>query len=151
MMVMDILKVKVNGEWIGIPAIVGESGTTFTPSVSSEGVLSWSNTDGKTNPASVDIAGAVRDVFVVNISETAPSIIAAANTRYICGEISTLSITPPSSGICDVIFTSGSSATIVTLPSTVMMPEWFSVESNRIYEISIEDGVRGVVTSWPVS
>lgn len=35
----------------------GKDGTTFTPSVSSEGVLSWTNNGGLTNPASVSIKG----------------------------------------------------------------------------------------------
>nr|DAL95461.1 MAG TPA: Baseplate component [Caudoviricetes sp.] len=34
-----------------------KDGTTFTPSVSDEGVLSWSNSDGKENPAAVSIKG----------------------------------------------------------------------------------------------
>ena len=34
-----------------------KDGTTFTPSVSDEGVLSWSNSDGKDNPAAVKIKG----------------------------------------------------------------------------------------------
>ena len=34
-----------------------KDGTTFTPSVSDEGVLSWSNSDGKENPAAVNIKG----------------------------------------------------------------------------------------------
>ena len=34
-----------------------KDGTTFTPSVSNEGVLSWSNSDGKDNPAAVNIKG----------------------------------------------------------------------------------------------
>ena len=34
-----------------------KDGTTFTPSVSDEGVLSWSNSDGKDNPAAVNIKG----------------------------------------------------------------------------------------------
>ena len=37
----------------------GQDGTTFTPSVSSAGVLSWSNDGGKPNPQSVDIVAAV--------------------------------------------------------------------------------------------
>ena len=37
----------------------GEDGATFTPSVSSAGVLSWSNDGGKENPPSVDIVAAV--------------------------------------------------------------------------------------------
>lgn len=35
----------------------GTDGTTFTPSVSSDGVLSWTNDGGKANPASVNIKG----------------------------------------------------------------------------------------------
>ena len=35
----------------------GESGATFTPSVSSDGVLSWTNNKGLTNPESVNIKG----------------------------------------------------------------------------------------------
>lgn len=34
-----------------------KDGTTFTPNVSDEGVLSWSNADGKDNPAAVNIKG----------------------------------------------------------------------------------------------
>lgn len=35
----------------------GTDGTTFTPSVSSDGVLSWTNDGGKANPTSVNIKG----------------------------------------------------------------------------------------------
>lgn len=35
----------------------GPAGTTFTPSVDASGNLSWSNTDGKQNPATVNIKG----------------------------------------------------------------------------------------------
>lgn len=38
-------------------------GATFTPSVSSDGVLSWTNDKGKTNPASVNIKGPKGDTF----------------------------------------------------------------------------------------
>lgn len=37
----------------------GTDGTTFTPSVSSSGVLSWTNDGGKENPSSVDMVTAV--------------------------------------------------------------------------------------------
>ena len=88
---------------------------------------------------------------VVTISGTNPVIVAEANTRYICGEVSTLSFTPPSSGIVEVIFTSGSSVAVLTLPDTVKMPEWFEVEPNYTYEISIMDGIYGGVMSWSVA
>lgn len=35
----------------------GQDGTTFTPSVSADGILSWTNDGGKENPASVNIKG----------------------------------------------------------------------------------------------
>lgn len=84
------------------------------------------------------------------ITNTDVSITGVANTRYICGTLSTLDFTPPAEGIVDIIFTSGSSKTILTLPNTVKMPDWFEVEPNMTYEISIADGVYGVVTLWAV-
>lgn len=42
----------------GTPGENGTDGTTFTPSVSPEGVLSWTNDDGKENPPSQNIKGA---------------------------------------------------------------------------------------------
>lgn len=37
----------------------GTDGTTFTPAVSSAGVISWTNDGGKSNPSSVDLVAAV--------------------------------------------------------------------------------------------
>lgn len=87
----------------------------------------------------------------VDVSGTTPTITAVENTRYICGEIATLSFTPPANGISIVRFTSGTTATILTLPSTVKFPEWFdatSLEADTIYEICVTDGVYGAVMSW---
>jgi len=84
------------------------------------------------------------------VAGTDVSIIGTSNTRYICGTPLTLNFTPPAEGVVDIIFTSGSSKTILTLPNTVKMPDWFEVEANMTYEISIMDGVYGVVTSWAV-
>jgi len=84
----------------------------------------------------------------VTVSGTTPTITAESNTRYICGEVLSLSFTPSASGICSVVFTSGSTATVLTLPQTVMMPEWFEVEANHTYEISVADGVYGAVMVW---
>lgn len=84
----------------------------------------------------------------VTVSETAPVIQASRNARYICGEVTSLDFTPCASGICEVIFTSGSSLTVLTLPQTVKMPEWFEVEANHVYDISIVDGVYGAVMVW---
>ena len=87
----------------------------------------------------------------VDISGSTPTITALENTRYVCGEVSTLSFTPAASGICIVRFTSGSTATVLTIPNTVKFPEWFDsteLETNTIYEICVTDGVYGAVMLW---
>lgn len=88
------------------------------------------------------------EVEVVNVTGANPTITAESNKRYVCGEVSTLTITPVTSGITDVRFTSGTTATVLSLPQTVKMPEWFTVEASKTYEISILDGIYGAVMSW---
>ena len=85
------------------------------------------------------------------MSGATPTITAATNTRYICGEVTLLNFTPSVSGICDVRFTSGSTATVLTVPNTVKFPDWFdptSLETNTVYEINVLDGVYGAVMTW---
>lgn len=87
----------------------------------------------------------------VTVSGTTPSITAKAGICYKCGEVSTLTITPCASGTCEVQFTSGTTATVLTA-SGVTWPEWFdatSLETERIYDVLITDGTLGMVMSWP--
>ena len=90
-----------------------------------------------------------------SVSGSTPSIAAQAGVRYICGECATLGITLPASGIVDVVFTSGSTPTVLTVtPPTGMTMKWAngfdptSLDANTTYEINIMDGVYGVVGSW---
>ena len=91
----------------------------------------------------------------IAVSGTAPTIIAKAGVRYVCGEVLTLNITVPSTGIIDIIFTSGSSPTVLTItPPTGMTMKWVNnfdpaiLEANATYEINIMDGYLGVVGKW---
>ena len=88
------------------------------------------------------------EVEVVTVTGANPTITAESNKRYVCGEVSTLTITPVSSGITDVRFTSGTTPTVLSLPQTVKMPDDFTVEANKVYEINILDGVYGVAMAW---
>lgn len=88
---------------------------------------------------------------VVEISGATPTISALSNTLYVCGTLTSLTLTPPAEGITTVLFQSGSTATTLTLPSTVLMPSWFYIEPNKIYEISIAHGIYGSAMSWEVS
>jgi hypothetical protein len=87
----------------------------------------------------------------VTVSGTTPTINAMSGVRYVCGEVATLSITPPQSGCIDVVFTSGGTPTALTVPSTVKWLNGFdpdNLEANTTYEINILDGVMGVAGSW---
>ena len=89
--------------------------------------------------------------LVENVSGTTPSITGQPNVRYICGEVSTLSVTPPSCGSVEVIFSSGSTATTLTVPNTVKWPAWFNattLETDVIYDIIITDATYGAVMTW---
>lgn len=85
------------------------------------------------------------------ISGTAVTLAALPGVQYICGEVATISITPPASGCCDVIFESGSTPAVLTVPSTVKWPAWFdpnNLEANAVYEINILNGTLGAVGVW---
>ena len=89
------------------------------------------------------------DSLVVEVSGTDPVITGKASYRYNCGELYTLSITPPETGTMDIIFTSGATPTVLTLPNTVKMPIWWAgIETNTTYEMCITDGVYCGVMSW---
>lgn len=91
------------------------------------------------------------DLIVVTVSGTTPSITAAAGHRYKCGEVTEISFTPSATGICDVVFTSGTTATILTVPNTVLWPDGFdptSLEASTTYELNVVDGTLGGVIKW---
>lgn len=84
------------------------------------------------------------------ITDSSVTIVGEPNTRYVCGEVTSIDITPPAVGTIDVTFTSGSTIAILTLPSTVKMPEWWGgVETGYTYELVITDGVYAGVMVWP--
>lgn len=94
----------------------------------------------------------------VSISGTTPTITALPGIRYVCGEVATLDITLPASGIVDVVFTSGSTPTVLTVtPPTGMTVGWAngfdstSLEADTLYELNIKMvGTKclGVAGQW---
>ena len=114
--------------------------------------LKYKNSSGTFQVADC-LKGDSGSMNVTTITGTTPSIVAEENGRYVCGEVSTLSFTPCVQGICDIQFQSGSPATVLTVPNTVLFPEWFdasALEINKVYEISIVDGVYAAVGIWAV-
>ena len=141
---MSVLQIKDgNGNWIPIHTIEGEDG--HTPE---KGVDYWTASD---------IASIEADVSVhyVTVSGTDVSITGVDNTVYICGEVSTISITPPAQGIIDVIFTSGTSAAVLTVtPPVGVTMKWnngfdpSSLSTSTTYELNILNGEYGGVSKW---
>ena len=112
-----------------------------------------------TKPASgIPASDLVPGIVTVSetVSGTTPTITGEANHRYTCGEVATLDVIAPASGCIDVLFTSGSTATVLTITSaksntTVKFPSWFDpadLDANSTYEINILDGEWGMVSVW---
>lgn len=90
----------------------------------------------------------------VSVTGSTPSITALPGIRYICGECTTLDITLPASGMVDVVFESGSTATVLTItPPSGQTVKWANefdptaLDADTTYEINIADGL-GVAASW---
>jgi len=90
----------------------------------------------------------------VSVSGTTPTINALPGVRYVCGEVATLDIILPASGIVDVTFESGTTATLLTVtPPTGQKIEWANgfdpdkLDAETTYEINIMDGL-GVAGAW---
>ena len=81
---------------------------------------------------------------VVTLSGTTVTQTGAANTMYMCGTLTELTFTAPSSGICGVMFSSGSTPTVLTITGVTYWMNEFdptSIEASKTYEISILNGV----------
>lgn len=89
----------------------------------------------------------------ITVSGTTVTQELAVNKFYVFGEVSSLTITLATPTDATIVneyhfrFTSGSTATILTLPNTVNMPSGFTVAANKVYEISIIDNY-GTAQSW---
>lgn len=107
-------------------------------------------------PSASDI-GAAPAVTEVTVS-TAGSVsqaLDAGKIYHFTGSITalTITLTAAASGVIPQYhfdFISGSTAPTVTLPNTVKMPDGFTVEANKRYEIDILNNY-GVVQSWATS
>lgn len=114
---------------------------------------SVTSVNGKTGAVvlNAEDVGASPAETVADVSGTTPTIEPQANTIYNCGELTSLTISnPPATGDFSITFTSGATATVLTTPNTLHMPDGFSVETNTRYEINVKDGYA-VCMGWAVS
>ena len=86
---------------------------------------------------------------IVEVEGTEVEIEAQAGTMYVCGELASLEVTSlPENGIVIIIYESGTTATVVSLPETVMMPAWWATSANKTVMIGIINGTLGSVQTW---
>lgn len=91
---------------------------------------------------------------VITVTGATPSIAAQMDTQYLCGEVSTLDITLPESGMVDVVFESGATPTVLTVtPPAGQTVRWANdfdataLEANTTYEVNFMNGL-GVAVGW---
>lgn len=109
--------------------------------------------NGKTGAVMLTAAdvGAAESETVVEVSGTTPTITPIHNRIYTCGEVTSLTISnPPATGTYSITFTSGSTPTDLSIDPAIKMPDGFSVEANKRYEINVSGG-WAVAGSWAVS
>lgn len=89
--------------------------------------------------------------IVVTVSGTTPTITPINNRIYNCGEVTSLTISnPPATGAYSIVFTSGATPTDLSVDPAIKMPDGFSVEANKRYEINVLSN-WAVAGSWAVS
>lgn len=87
---------------------------------------------------------------IVQVSGTTVDITPEDNYDYQCETLVSLTVTnPPASGSYSIVFTSGSTPTVTTIPASIIFQEAFAAKANTRYEINVLDGYA-VVGSWPV-
>ena len=101
-----------------------------------------------------DVENKANKETVVAIEDTDAVIYPAPDTLFNCGTLTSLTITtlttPQTSGAYSIVFTSGATPTVTTIPATILGLEDFAAEANTIYEINVLNN-RAVVGSWAVS
>ena len=113
-------------------------------------IQSFKNDLGETDRARM-IAPEREADRVLPVSGTEVTLLPEAGAVYECGAVTALTLSGlPGNGAFAVVFTSGAEATVLTVPTDLVMPENFTVEANTRYEISVRDGYA-LCAGWAVS
>ena len=130
----------------------GTSGTPYSSNPEMDGTASPGSSSDYARGNHVHPTDTSREpaTTYTTLSGTAITQTGADHTMYLCGELASLTFTAPQTGICAVRFTSGSTATVVTLTGVTMPDSWEGAEANTVYEINILNGY-GLVAKWAVS
>jgi len=100
------------------------------------------------NKTSADL-GLQPSTEVITKLATDTNVTLVADKFYVFPEMSTLSVTVTATGMYAFRFTSGATATTLTVTGATM-PDSFTVDASKVYEVNIYQGY-GVATSWTAS
>ena len=142
---MDVNKVVY-----GDTTLIDLTNDTVTPETLAKGVTA--------HAADGSLIVGVMELTVERIEKlsTDTAVELESNKLYVFPEMESLTITltePSNTAIVNeyhFVFKSGSTATTLSIPDSVKVPSGFSVEVNKIYEISILEGCL-CTQSWAVS
>lgn len=112
-------------------------------------VLNASDIEYNNTTVETALDGKQDKINYINVSQSALTLNPATdNTMYLCGTLTELIITAPTTGIFAVRFTSGTTPTVITLNNIIMPDDWpAALDASAVYEINVLDGL-GVWQTW---
>lgn len=139
-----ILKMKnpETGVWENVIALQGDKGATFTPNVSEDGVISWTNDGELDNPESVSIKGKDFEPIYSNILPASGTAL-TSDTIYATTTITDYAFVHPENGWAHGTFTTGDTATVSFSGKFINSAP--SIEANKTYEFDVLNGVWAVM------
>lgn len=124
-----------------VSSIPGENGATFTPSVSSDGVLSWTNDKGLENPAPVNIKG--KDGTSVTITNVSESTADGGSNVVTFSNGQSITIKNGSKGSAGKDGTNGTSVTVSNVSESTASGGSNVVTFSDGNKVTIKNGING--------
>ena len=126
------------------------SSTTFVSSFNgSSGAVTYTAPVTSVNTRTGAVTGLAEAWTIENKTNADTSVTLTTGKFYIFPEMSTLTVTVTNTGMYAFRFTSGTTATTLTVTGATM-PDSFTVEASKVYEVNIYQGYA-VVSSWTAS
>lgn len=162
------VKADTKGTGDTVPAKIGSDNKLYVPTYPTElknpkaltikiGSTTYTYDGSGAVTVSVEASGGgTAEIARIEKASTDTTVELQPNTLYVFPEMATLTLTlaaAADTGVVSeyhVVFQSGATATTLTIPDTVKVPSGFTVEANKVYELSIMESCL-TAQSWAVS